>query len=256
MAGLRCLARRCPSGQPGQPALQVPCCPWPAAPSMFGSGAWACLPPRRAHPLRPCPRPAAGFQGEGVKTIVPHRAFVKLAARLVPDQTPNEVGALPAQLEGAEPGLKGWQPVAAAACLPPSRPALASEPAGRAAAAAYIRQRKSLDCMALHLARRAGCPQAPPLQIEALIEAHVAAHLPRACNASIKLLGFKAHPYTQPRDTTPNRAAAKVGRAQGAAGRAAARRPQAPARVPCWGGACSRPQPRPALPCSRRCCQR
>ncbi|KAL4449390.1 hypothetical protein ABPG77_007034 [Micractinium sp. CCAP 211/92] len=78
----------------------------------------------------------SGFQGEGVKTIVPHRAFVKLAARLVPDQTPNE--------------------------------------------------------------------------IEALIEAHVAAHLPCACNASIKLLGFKAHPYTQGKDTMPNRAAAKV----------------------------------------------
>ncbi|KAL4448121.1 hypothetical protein ABPG75_005340 [Micractinium tetrahymenae] len=78
----------------------------------------------------------SGFQGEGVKTIVPHRAFAKLAARLVPDQTPNE--------------------------------------------------------------------------IEALIEAHVAAHLPRACNASIKLLGFKAHPYSQPKDTMPNRAAAKV----------------------------------------------
>lgn len=59
---------------------------------------------------------------------------------------------------------------------------------------------------------------AAPLQIEALIEAHVAAHLPRACNASIKLLGFRAHPYSQPKDTMPNRAAAKAGaRAKGAA---------------------------------------
>lgn len=37
------------------------------------------------------PTPAGGFQGEGIKTIVPHRAFAKLAARLVPDQTPDEV---------------------------------------------------------------------------------------------------------------------------------------------------------------------
>lgn len=78
----------------------------------------------------------SGFQGEGVKTIVPRKAFVKLAARLVPDQTPGE--------------------------------------------------------------------------IEALLEAHVADHLPRACNASIKLLGFKAHPYSQPKESMPNRAAAKV----------------------------------------------
>lgn len=33
----------------------------------------------------------SGFQGEGIKTIVPRRAFAKLAARLVPDQTPKEV---------------------------------------------------------------------------------------------------------------------------------------------------------------------
>ncbi|PSC68017.1 peptidase M20 [Micractinium conductrix] len=78
----------------------------------------------------------AGFQGEGIKTIVPRRAFAKLAARLVPDQTPAE--------------------------------------------------------------------------IEALIEAHVADHLPPACNASIQLLGFKAHPYTQPKESLPNRVAAKV----------------------------------------------
>lgn len=37
------------------------------------------------------PTLSGGFQGEGIKTIVPCRAFAKLAARLVPDQTPDEV---------------------------------------------------------------------------------------------------------------------------------------------------------------------
>lgn len=59
-------------------------------------------------PPAPPPRPAAGFQGEGVKTIVPHRAFVKLAARLVPDQTPNEVGTL--GITFSVPYTRAWGP--------------------------------------------------------------------------------------------------------------------------------------------------
>lgn len=46
-----------------------------------------------------------GFQGEGIKTIVPRRAFVKLAARLVPDQTPKQV-----RRGGWEGGWAGRQP--------------------------------------------------------------------------------------------------------------------------------------------------
>ena len=58
--------------------------------------AWsACLP---ACPLFSLP--AGGFQGEGIKTIVPRRAFAKLAARLVPDQTPKEVGGQHSFLAG------------------------------------------------------------------------------------------------------------------------------------------------------------
>lgn len=47
-------------------------------------------PPR---PIRPgVPTPASPHHaGEGIKTIVPAKASVKLAARLVPDQSPDAV---------------------------------------------------------------------------------------------------------------------------------------------------------------------
>lgn len=32
-----------------------------------------------------------GFLGEGIKTVLPHRASAKLSSRLVPDQAPQEV---------------------------------------------------------------------------------------------------------------------------------------------------------------------
>lgn len=77
-----------------------------------------------------------GFGGQGIKTIVPRRAFAKLAARLVPDQTPGEIAAL--------------------------------------------------------------------------IRAHVEAYAPPACNVSVTPLGFSARPYSQPKLSMPNRAAAKA----------------------------------------------
>lgn len=43
-----------------------------------------------------------------------------------------------------------------------------------------------------------------------LLEKHVAAVHPPACNVTIKALGFQSVPYSMPRDTPPNRAAAKV----------------------------------------------
>ena len=52
-------------------------------------------------------------------------------------------------------------------------------------------------------------------QIAALLEAHVALHHPPACNVTITELGFSAHPYSQTKDSMPNRVASKVTRMQG-----------------------------------------
>ena len=49
-----------------------------------------------------------------------------------------------------------------------------------------------------------------PDDIAARIEAHVAQFHPPATNVSIRLLGFRAHPYTARRDSMPNRVAAQV----------------------------------------------
>ena len=67
-------------------------------------------------PSSPC-LPAGGFQGEGIKTIVPRRAFAKLAARLVPDQTPKEVGGVLSWLAGWLAVMcRPWQPLLGIAC--------------------------------------------------------------------------------------------------------------------------------------------
>ena len=87
--------------------------------------------------------PAGGFSGEGIKTIIPSKAVVKIAARLVADQDPDEI-------------LK-------------------------------------------------------------LIEAHVEAHRPPACNVTLRPLGFKGAAYVMKRGGRVNAAAAKVGSVRGCA---------------------------------------
>jgi len=47
------------------------------------------------------------------------------------------------------------------------------------------------------------------LSVQAL-EAHVDAHAPHGAKVTFRLLGFKAHPYSMPKDTIVNKAAAKV----------------------------------------------
>ena len=47
------------------------------------------------------------------------------------------------------------------------------------------------------------------LSLQAL-EAHVDKHAPHGAKVTFRLLGFKAHPYSMPKDTIVNKAAAKV----------------------------------------------
>ncbi|DBA76494.1 TPA: hypothetical protein ACH3X2_008556 [Trebouxia sp. C0005] len=77
-----------------------------------------------------------GFQGAGVKTIVPSKATAKVSCRLVPNQDPDKI-------------------------------------------------------------------------VQAL-EAHMDRHAPHGAKVTFRLLGFKAHPYSMPKDTIVNKAAAKV----------------------------------------------
>lgn len=77
-----------------------------------------------------------GFQGVGIKTIVPSKATAKISCRIVPNQNPDKI-------------------------------------------------------------------------IKAL-ESHVKEHAPAAANVTFKTLGFKAFPYSMPKDTIVNNAASKV----------------------------------------------
>ena len=51
-----------------------------------------------------------------------------------------------------------------------------------------------------------------PKEVLALIEAHISAHHPPACNVTVRELGFSAHPYVMARDSPVNTAAATVRR--------------------------------------------
>ena len=84
----------------------VPLCQRPAATPTF------------VHPLAAPRRATGGFQDTGVKTIVPRRAFAKLAARLVPDQTPSEVRRCSRERRGP-PGVCACRLTARSAALLP-----------------------------------------------------------------------------------------------------------------------------------------
>ena len=60
-------------------------------PLLFGEAGYTTLERRGARPTVEVNGIWGGFQGEGVKTVLPARAGAKLTARLVPDQRPQEV---------------------------------------------------------------------------------------------------------------------------------------------------------------------
>ena len=77
-----------------------------------------------------------GFQGEGIKTVIPRVAKAKLAARLAPDQRPDEVAqqievggegglacSCPASSSGPRDGRRGALAACAASTRPPPPPA-------------------------------------------------------------------------------------------------------------------------------------
>ncbi len=64
------------------------------APATFGEAGFSTLERLWARPTLDVCGLKSGFQGEGAKTIIPATAMAKVSCRLVPDQTPEEIGRL------------------------------------------------------------------------------------------------------------------------------------------------------------------
>jgi len=64
------------------------------APATFGEAGFSTLERIWARPTLDVNGLKSGFQGEGAKTIIPATAMAKVSCRLVPDQTPDEIGRL------------------------------------------------------------------------------------------------------------------------------------------------------------------
>lgn len=64
------------------------------APATFGEKGFSTLERIWTRPTLDVCGITSGFQGEGAKTIIPATAMAKVSCRLVPDQTPDEIGRL------------------------------------------------------------------------------------------------------------------------------------------------------------------
>ena len=76
------------------PFEESPYLEWIGASAAVGEGAFSTNQRRWFRPTLEFHGISGGYQGEGAKTIVPHQASVKLSARLVPAQDPDEIGEM------------------------------------------------------------------------------------------------------------------------------------------------------------------
>ena len=76
------------------PFEEQPYLDWIGATAPIGEGGFTTNQRRWFRPTLEFNGISGGYQGKGAKTIVPHSASVKLSARLVPDQDPQEVANL------------------------------------------------------------------------------------------------------------------------------------------------------------------
>ncbi|HHY34290.1 MAG TPA: dipeptidase [Firmicutes bacterium] len=63
-------------------------------PALFGEPGYTVLERLWSRPTLDCSGIWGGFQGEGVKTIIPSKASCKITCRLVPDQEPDEIARI------------------------------------------------------------------------------------------------------------------------------------------------------------------
>ena len=97
---------------------------------LFGEAGYSTLERQWARPTLEVNGIWGGFQGDGVKTVLPNRAHAKITCRLVPDQDPQEIiGLLEAHVRrhtppGVRVTVRGFPGSARPFLMPREHPAL------------------------------------------------------------------------------------------------------------------------------------